>query len=700
MSFDLERLYKLVPSYQRIHDEAAGNALVPGENHDGPLRSLLQLVAEQIAVLEENFEQLYDDQFIETCAEWVVPYIGELVGTRGLTLFPNAAFSERGEVANTISYRRRKGTASIIEQLARDVTGWNASVVEYFQLLATTQYMNHLRPGNLAITGLRDWELLEYVNTPFDKLAKTADVRSIQRTRGKYNIPNIGIYLWRFNSYSSRHSPAFKVDALRYKFDALAKDIQLYNQPVAETSISHLSEPVNVPMALSRFVTNKYLNDYYGIGKSILIYNNSEPVIGSNGDAASKICVCNLSDIKDGSGTVTGWANMPQNKIAIDPILGRLAFPSSEPSPLDVYVDYHYAFSANMGGGDYGRTANFSTDLESQGFIKVSKNSGTIQSAIDALEATGGVVEVMDNEYYIEKLHINIAAGKKIEIRAADNIRPILVLDGDFDIAGDANSELHINGFLIVGSRLRLPVNDSLGKTNLLRTLYIRDCTLLPGMTPATNAAPQQPAMPRLFVAMPDVTVIIDQSITGALRISDESDIRITNCIVDSTDQQKVAFAGLNDLLPGGKISMATSTIIGKVRTVEMILATNTIFLAHNQLSGEDPPIMAERLQEGCVRFSYIPQGARLPRKYHCQPEIGEDNVASIKPVFTSLTYGSPGYCQLSRLCSVKVSEGGDNGSEMGAFNQLYQPQREQNLRTRLNEYLRFGLEAGIYYAS
>jgi hypothetical protein len=34
----------------------------------------------------------------------------------------------------------------------------------------------------------------------------------------------------------------------------------------------------------------------------------------------------------------------------------------------------------------------------------------------------------------------------------------------------------------------------------------------------------------------------------------------------------------------------------------------------------------------------------------------------------------------------------------MGAFHDLYQPQRERNLRVRLDEYLRFGLEAGVFY--
>ena len=82
-------------------------------------------------------------------------------------------------MANTIGYRRRKGTASVVEQLARDVTEWNASVVEYFLLLATTQYMNHLRPSNLSFADMRDWKSLLYLGTPFDTIPHTADVRRV-----------------------------------------------------------------------------------------------------------------------------------------------------------------------------------------------------------------------------------------------------------------------------------------------------------------------------------------------------------------------------------------------------------------------------------------------------------------------------------------------------------------------------------------
>jgi hypothetical protein len=104
-------------------------------------------------------------------------------------------------------------------------------------------------------------------------------------------------------------------------------------------------------------------------------------------------------------------------------------------------------------------------------------------------------------------------------------------------------------------------------------------------------------------------------------------------------------------------------------------------------------------LQQGCVRFSYVPRGSQLPRLFHCQPATAGDD-ARVRPAFTSLRYGDAGYCQLSRACAIEITTGADDQSEMGAFHNLYQPRREANLRAALDEYLRFGLEAGIFYAS
>jgi hypothetical protein len=88
-----------------------------------------------------------------------------------------------------------------------------------------------------------------------------------------------------------------------------------------------------------------------------------------------------------------------------------------------------------------------------------------------------------------------------------------------------------------------------------------------------------------------------------------------------------------------------------------------------------------------------------VPRRFACRPAAGDDPRA-VRPQFTSLRYGHHAYGQLSRRTSVKVRQGADDEAEMGVYHDLYQPQREANLRLRLDEYLRFGLEAGIFYAS
>jgi len=135
MSLDADTLYRLLPAVYRIRDAA----------QDEPLRALVGAFARELQALEENLEQLYDDQFIETCADWAAPYIGELIGYRSLHGASPAVASPRAEVANTIAYRRRKGTALMLEELARNVTDWPARAVEFFEQLATTQYMNHPR---------------------------------------------------------------------------------------------------------------------------------------------------------------------------------------------------------------------------------------------------------------------------------------------------------------------------------------------------------------------------------------------------------------------------------------------------------------------------------------------------------------------------------------------------------------------------
>jgi hypothetical protein len=733
VSFDLERLYQLLPAVYRLRDiELATQqpeALTAAERVElqelqslfnsnspltepqvrrlqelqdkqqrGPLKALLAVISEQVAVLEEDLEQLYDDQFIETCAEWVVPYLGDLVGARGLFAFPGAGFSQRALVANTLARRRRKGTAAVLEQLARDVTGWDASIIEYFQLLATTQYLNHLRPDNLSFADLRRSQRLDYLNTPFDNMTHNVDVRNIESRRGRYNIPNIGLFLWQLGSYSITAAPAFKLDDRRYLFDALGKNIQLYNQPQAEDSITHLAEPINVPLPLSRRVLDRYLDTYYGHDKSIVIYRDGQEV------AIGSIRVCDLSDVTDKLGNVTGWAHMPQEKIAIDPLLGRIAFPSGsppKPPPQSVRVDYHYGFSADMGGGEYEREISPGGKV-----IRVPSAEGpSVQAALASIigaltsdpQLAGGVVQIEKpvsaaaSDYHVVSGKLNVPAGKTIALRAVDEHRPVVLLGGDLQITGGADSELEFNGLLIGGGSLVMPAAG-----NQLETFRFVHCTLAPGAGAAVKSPPAAGAAPGIVVQAPNIQIEIDHSIIGAIRAVDGAHVCLTDSIVDAGGEERMAYAGLDGKQPGAPLTIRCTTIIGRVNTQSMELASNTIFFT-GSVAGT--PVRSEVLQDGCVRFCYVPPGSRLPRQFECQPQTPEDALR-VRPVFTSLRYGDAGYCQLNGRCSSELKQGADDGAEIGAFHDLYQPQRIANLRAQLDEFLRFSLEAGIFMPS
>jgi hypothetical protein len=136
------------------------------------------------------------------------------------------------------------------------------------------------------------------------------------------------------------------------------------------------------------------------------------------------------------------------------------------------------------------------------------------------------------------------------------------------------------------------------------------------------------------------------------------------------------------------------------VRAHVIELAENSIF---------DGQVRVAHSQVGCVRFCYVPPGSRTPRRYNCQPDAataglkGDEKLREqerVQPQFKSVRYGAPAYCQLAYTCPEEISRGADDESEMGVFHDLFQPQREANLRSRLDEFTPAGMDAGIFFAT
>ena len=678
-----DRLYALLPAIHRIRDAEQGY----------PLRELLAVIAEQVAAMEENLAQLYDDQFIETCAPWVAPYIGDLIGYRSLHgVAPNVA-SPRADVANTIRYRRRKGTASMLEQLARDVTGWPARAVEFFQLLGWTQNMNHVRLQAHYAPDLRDWAALHWRGSAFDTLAHTVDVRHIDTGAARHHIPNIGLTLWRVRAFPLTRSPAVEDPdiggGLRFRFNPLGTDMALYNTPETETEITHLAEPRNVPLPLTRRWLKAHRDDYYGVGKSLWLELDGSP---PQPIAGHQIHVCDLSDIQDGGGNVIAWAHQPvagSGVVAIDPVLGRIAFadlPASAP-----LVSFHYGFTIAIGGGEYER----GDPAVPVSPVQAVQGGAALQPALDAVQ-DGGTVEARDSYRYIETPTITVNAGRTVVVRAINGARPLLVADGEIELDLGAEATLILEGWVIQGGTLVMP---DAGDAQP-RYLVLRDCTLAPGPRTQGDGSPPQADDPGLVVHHAFARIELERCITAPVHIAGDAEATLRECVLDATAQDLIACRapGADTLMPGGEWTLESCTVIGKVHTRQITLASDCLFVA--ALAESDnwkAPLWVERRQQGCIRFSYIPPGSRTPHRYRCQPEEGDQ---LIRPHFTSLRYGDPGYCQLQQATPDKIRRGAHDESEMGVLHGLYQPQRETNLHVRMEEYLRFGLEAGLIYGS
>lgn len=702
MSLDAERLYALLPAIHRIRDEQQGK----------PLHALVSLIAQEFEALEEDIEQLYDDQFIETCAEWVAPYIGDLIGYR--PLFQNtrdvatAISSPRAEVANTIGYRRRKGTAAMLEQLARDVTDWPARAVEFFEQLATTQYMNHVRLHAPATADLRSTPRLLQLGGAFNTVAHTAEMRRPEGGSGRVNIPNIGIFLWRLQAFALTHIPltadAGDASGRRFRFNPLGADQPLFRRPLTETVISHIAEPVNVPepidlrlmaRAMQASATDPTVPDDYGDGDSLVLARpDADPTQPPIAIAAADICICDLRD------TAAGWAHEDlattahKDKIAIDPRLGRVLLGADVSGPI--VCSFHSGFSRPIGGGEYERTL----DGEALPVQREASQGEALQPHLDAI-AAGGRLVINDSLGYAQTPTFKVdgvtaagAPGLEVVVTARNGARPLIAAGGAITLAIGERGRLVLEGLVISGGALTLAAAGD----DEPRELVLRHCTLVPGLALNADGSAASPGAPSLTVAHAFASVRLEQCIVGALRVEGDATLELIECIVDAGAPDAIAFEGTAANRPGAELTVRDSTLVGKVHTRLMRLASNTIFFA--QLAAADSwkaPVWAERKQQGCVRFSVVPNGSLVPRRFRCVPD---DPHPDVLPHFTSLRYGDPGYAQLRSATDRAIRAGADDEGEIGVMHPLYQPQREANLRIRLDEYLRFGLHAGLFYVT
>ena len=722
MSTTPSPIYSLLPAVFRNRDALQG----------GPLQALFEVLESQYGIVKDNVWQLYNDQFIETCAPWVIPYIGQLIGYDPVYTAALTTPDSRAEVANTIGYRRRKGTLVALEQITHDVSGRTTMAVEEFRRLATTLSLRDVRPCSYATADLRCGFDLEDQCGPFNRLNRTIDVRNISpRSRtpqspdaapldialhggGRFNVPDVAVWMWRWQSRPVTNAPAFPLGSGGYFFSSLGGPVPLFQTvPEEPAPFAWLVQEQDVPepIGLRRF--RALLPSFYPGSMQLIADGQPVPV--------SQIMAANLCELPDGK-----VCTVPAGKIAIDPELGRIQYAADLKLPTDLRVNYNYGAAAQMGGGSYDRTASVIQPGTQTG-VEFS-NSGapfeavvgsaaypSIESAVTAWNLlpknSAGTIVLPNFEAYSIDLTganaIRIPAESQLLIAAAKVSAHAPPEWNQSCVTLRGNIEIHAPTIPLGPDGVALPVGQVIfsgislsGQLHLMgdeACVQISDSTLVPGISLTTKGVAAEPGEPSVTGSAIGITLCMTRVITGPITLPSTCTTRVCSSIVDAGSPYCPAIAGPDFSSPGASLHIEDSTVIGRVWAQAIRLASNTIFLA--RLGKRDPwkaPVWAERVQVGCVRFCWLPANSITPRQYECLPPNAASQPA-LEPQFITLSFGKPGYCLLSGDVPMAIWKGADNGSQIGVFYQIQETEAVTNIQIRSAEYLPANLEYGVF---
>jgi hypothetical protein len=747
-----EKIWNMIPSIYRHKDGIADNP--------GVLRSIVEVLASQAALLRRSQDKLWDDQFIELCDSWAVPYLADLVGTRLLSDLNKRG--RRVDVAKTIYYRRRKGTPRILEELVSDVTSWEGKVSENFLRLIRSRHrldpfplplagrFSKTQPGGVA--DLRSPTASEVSDGPFDEYYHTPDYRQHKGALGRYGIPKVALHRYRLRAYRIIGATPFKVNNQQYTFDPSGRDIPLFNRRnrsnnwdewrsalewempipircrllghaeylISEAAVRALENELGLSsdtvdfllgltgwvfhdgqLMLSRLqsmatlapaIVGTELADpnffpellIYTIieecGKQSLLPNHL--IIDANGNidsqhgaiavfqsstnyvfTANQIAAANLISWSLNNAFLNRlFGTSGQRLLAIDAEHGR--FQLKDSNLQDICVNYTIGFSGPYGAGTYYRGS-----VEDSEPTVPEISGGGLISAADI--PNDGVAQIDDSKTYSpipNKIEII-----NLTLQSANGHRPYLMLTRNLIYKAKANVDscLVLDGLWYGNESNKQYEVKIRGDFNCVT---IRNCALDPG-DKQFNVMGQTIYPVNLVIEGTIDELIIHNSILG--NISTQGTGLIENiCISDSIVQS------IDDLVPAiqlssGRLETYRVTLFGSVECHELY-ATDSIFLKTT---------IAQNTQAGCFRFSTAPVKSQLPSPY--ESYLFEPNRHNW---FTSTRYGQPGFAQLKETVPEAIRRGAENRSEMGVFNLLLNPIKQDDLSVKILEYLPFGL--------
>ena len=161
----------------------------------------------------------------------------------------------------------------------------------------------------------------------------------------------------------------------------------------------------------------------------------------------------------------------------------------------------------------------------------------------------------------------------------------------------------------------------------------------------------------------------------------------------------------VSDSIVDGAVAAAGAT--ARVQSSTLFDACAVPRCARTIRSRGNVRVAAQRGQMGCP-FCYVPGPRSACRAATAAGPISRcGDVQTTRRADRGLgrrsrrsAYGDPAYGQLASWLPPEIATGPRTAPRSAPFSSLKQPQREANLRTSLDEYLRSGLDAGIFFVT
>ena len=712
-----EKIWDRVPELYRDADGRPPTLVDPGGR--GQLRGLVEVLAGQAAVLRRSNDRLWDDQFIDLCDDWAVPYLGDLVGTRMVSALDLRG--RRVDVANTVHYRRRAGTLRLLEQLVTDIAGWEGVVVEQFRRLGRTWHGLDPEPAlrRAPVTGtpmggtadLRRPLGALRTDGPFDEYAHTPDVRRHRGRDGRYAIPKLAFHLYRLVALPVvQVRPTQAVNNRSFTLDPLGRAWPMFaraDRPLSWDDWQRL-EPWQVPAPISCTLLNHAelamtpeavaavaggglglsaaeidsLETLRGIHYAsqhdlrVALESLSQPGLLADDvrnaiEAAALVEDCGkwgllatVSGREPSLRVEVGGATIPPEEV----VAGDLSTWRDPPSGRTVIVDPQLGrlrFAAAPGATlrvDFhaGWVAAVGATTHPRPDLPAATAHRSGGGALPA-PADGAVLQIDDSRAYTPATPVAVATS--IRIQAADRALPFFNLAADwiFDSGAAVDATLVLDGLWLYGG------NDVVVRGDFAE-VRVTHCTLDPGTEAAGDGV-------GLRIEGNVGVLRVHRSVTGPISVADGSVVGVVelyDAIVEPDDPADPASYAVDALRV--TVDAARATVAGAVRC-QRIWSTDSLFLRDVRVTDN---------QSGCFRFSAAPAGSRLPHPY-------ESATTPATNLFTTGLFPQPGYRQLLLSADPAIGRGAENGSEMGAFSAELAPISFDSLQAKVAEYLPIG---------